>query len=332
MKAGSINDNGVDEYAKIEKDVGLTSPPQGKSMLRPWHNISRARKIANGLVLHLFTIDDSHSPLVQSNYDQVIFDPERLFRFMLDVFQLKEKALQGNLRYAITGDGAAVCTSTNTASQSLFGMKLIDTDAVNPLTGEPLLCSFIDDVEDGIPSRKVYHRAQSTTCCMVSCAVVAKEKQAMASEAFKGLIDFAKNVEREGLPANGDEVAIPPQTCGLVCCGDLSFQQKINNLGGACKVKRFFCTYCSTESEECDLLGCVRGELICDMCKRNDRTECAHVPVDNHPELKKKGRALVGLLLEDRQWRVGNPNLTIKEMLPEGQVDCFFVTPTNSKR
>ena len=74
-------------------------------MLRPRHNITRACKLANGLVAHLFTIDDSHVPLVESNVDQVMFDPERLFRFMLDVFQLKEKALRGNLIYAITGDG-----------------------------------------------------------------------------------------------------------------------------------------------------------------------------------------------------------------------------------
>ena len=49
MRAGSFNDNSMDEYAKIESHVDLTSPPEGKSMLRPRHNITRARTIANGL-------------------------------------------------------------------------------------------------------------------------------------------------------------------------------------------------------------------------------------------------------------------------------------------
>ena len=56
MKAGSSNDSSFDEYAKIESDSGLTIAPEGKSMLRPRHNITRARKIANGLVSTLFTI------------------------------------------------------------------------------------------------------------------------------------------------------------------------------------------------------------------------------------------------------------------------------------
>ena len=79
MRAGSSNDNSMDEYAKIEKHAGLTSPPEGKSMLRPWHNITRARAIANGLVNHLFTIKESYSPEVETEYDQVSFDPERLY-------------------------------------------------------------------------------------------------------------------------------------------------------------------------------------------------------------------------------------------------------------
>ena len=110
--------------------------------MRPRHNITRARKIVDGLVSHLFTLDELHSPSETCPYDQVSFDPERLFRFYLDVFKLKEKALLGKLLHAITGDAAAVCTSTNNASQSLFGLKIIDADAINPLTNEPLLCSF----------------------------------------------------------------------------------------------------------------------------------------------------------------------------------------------
>ena len=97
LKAGSLNDSAADEYSKIEKDAQISSPPVGKTMLRPQHNITWDREIANGLVAHLFTVEvNETNPLVELHEDMVLFEPERLFRFMLDVFQLKEKAERGN--------------------------------------------------------------------------------------------------------------------------------------------------------------------------------------------------------------------------------------------
>ena len=58
MKAVRLNINGIDEYAKVQNDFSLTSPSQERSMFRPRHNITRARKIANGLVAHHFTIEN----------------------------------------------------------------------------------------------------------------------------------------------------------------------------------------------------------------------------------------------------------------------------------
>ena len=319
MKAGSSNDNSIDEYGKIEKDSGLTSYPRGKSMLRPRHNVTRARNIANGLVKQLFTIDESSNELGENEPDQINFDPERLFRFMLNVFKFENKALQGNTAFGFAGDGAAVCTSTNTASQCLFGLKIVDTDAINPLTNKPLLCTEIVD-EDGI-SRRSYCGAQSNVCCMVASAIMAKEKEAMESTGFKRLINFLKRLESEGIPANGDEPALPPQTGGLIGCGDLSFQQKMSCLGGACKVKQFFCTYCATESGDHDLLAYVTGSKRCAMCVRNDRERCTHVAVDDPPELKSKGKDLFAMLLDD--FRTGQPNATAHEMLIQEPVECF---------
>ena len=79
-KAGSLNDRGCDDYSKIEFDSKLTSPSVGKSMLRPRHNITRARKIANGLVKYLFSVEtNAGQPLMESHEDMVLFNPERLF-------------------------------------------------------------------------------------------------------------------------------------------------------------------------------------------------------------------------------------------------------------
>ena len=195
---------------------------------------------------------------------------------------------------------------------------------MNLLTNEPLLCSFILNEEDSDATKRVFHGAQSNVYCMVSVAVMAKEKEAMESNSFKSLLNFVKKVEREGLPANGDEPAIPRQKDGLVGCGDLAFHQKTSDLGGACKVKTFCCTYCSTMSGDHDLLSYVSGSLVCDMCKRNGREFCAHVHVDDEKELTRKGRELVALLLKDKRRRTCNASLTVQDMLPSDPVDCFL--------
>ena len=55
---------------------------------------------------------------------------------MVEVFDLKEKALRGEVSFAITGDAAAVCTGGNEAGQCLFGIKPIGRDSNHPLTGK----------------------------------------------------------------------------------------------------------------------------------------------------------------------------------------------------
>ena len=76
-----------------------------------------------------------NGPLVEEHLDMVLFDPERLFCFMLEGFQLKEKALHGDVLHVICGDGTDIYTSTNFASQCEFGIKVIDCDAINRLGG-----------------------------------------------------------------------------------------------------------------------------------------------------------------------------------------------------
>ena len=71
---------------------------------------------------------------------------------------------------------------------------------------------------------------------------MAKEREALNSTCFKRLIEFSTQTERDGVPANGNKVAIPTQKDGLVRCGDLSFQQKMSSLGVTCKSMKIFGT------------------------------------------------------------------------------------------
>ena len=82
--------------------------------------------------------------------------------------------------------------STNTLSQCLFGLKIIDADAINPLIGEPIIRSIIED-SDGEPKTH-YHGDQSTQFCVVAGAVMAKEKEGLKSDCFKRIIECTKTL------------------------------------------------------------------------------------------------------------------------------------------
>ena len=147
----------------IERESSITLSKKGKSILRPRHYLTGARKVANGLVDHLFAfVDQDGKPMLsedESN-DMILFEPARLFRLMVEVFDLKDKALRGQVAFAITGDAAAVCTGGSEAGQCLFGIKPIDKDAKHPLASKPMLCQPVVD-DDGC-QRWEYMGAQST--------------------------------------------------------------------------------------------------------------------------------------------------------------------------
>ena len=173
-KTGSLNDTAVDEYAKIELDLKLTKNQKGKVILQHRHYLTGTRKIANGLVDHLFSfVDKFGKPVASENQDMILFEPACLFCFMIEVLSLKEKALRGDLLFVFTGDAAALSTRGTEAGQFVCGLKTIDSDAKNTITGMPLLCEYVENNE-GI-SKLTYHRAQSTNCCLVAGACLMKE-------------------------------------------------------------------------------------------------------------------------------------------------------------
>ena len=91
----------------------------------------------------------------------------------------------------------------------MFGLKNIDDDAVDPITGLPMLCQMIENSEGIL--KKIYFGAQSTEYCVVAGVCLMKEKEAMQTKCFHRIIDFMKELETVGLKANRDEAAIPLQ-------------------------------------------------------------------------------------------------------------------------
>jgi len=88
-KAGSLNDLAVTEYYEIERSNNITNSKRGKIILLPRHHLTDACKVSNGLVDHLFAfVDKDGKPILDEDKNQeiILFEPARLFRFLVEVF------------------------------------------------------------------------------------------------------------------------------------------------------------------------------------------------------------------------------------------------------
>jgi len=95
-----LNDTATHEYAEIEKDSSITQSKKGKSILRPRHHLTGACKVCNGLVDHMFSfVDQDGKPLLSEDErnQMILFEPSRLFRFMVNFFGLEKKAQRGEV-------------------------------------------------------------------------------------------------------------------------------------------------------------------------------------------------------------------------------------------
>ena len=68
------------------------------------------------------------------------------------------------------------------------------------------------------------------------------------------------------------------------------------------------------------------------MCVRNDRDKCAHMPVNDAPQLYSKGIRFLKLLLDGYTRRRGKGSETHQDMLPSKPVDCSARYDTNLEK
>jgi len=98
----------------------LVGAGQNWCILHPWHHLTGARKVEHGLVNHLFAfVDKDGKPMLteDESKEMILFEPVRLFRFMVEVFDPKEKALRGEVAFTIIGDVVAAYTGGNEGGQ-----------------------------------------------------------------------------------------------------------------------------------------------------------------------------------------------------------------------
>ena len=197
---------------------------------------------------------------------------------------------------------------------------MVDIDAVDPLSGEPL---YYETVEINGRKRIRYKNYQKVDTLALAAICLKNETKELLNAVFKDFYDFCNLLSTEGLPANGDDPALRPFK--YESCADLCWNNKcVGSIGGACKVKDLFCIYCEASgNSNTDLMRYVTGDAICDICVYNQRTRCPHRAVNDAKEIKRKIGALTKLILEDHRKMKGDDTLELRDILPSEPVDVL---------
>jgi hypothetical protein len=276
--AGALNDSAIDQYAKIEEQTVDYKVMRGHSMLHKRWKISNCRKIADEMVKTLLQVQH-HEESEHGEY--IHLDIKSLFRLSLKAYGLEKKAIEKGILMCITADGVEIANN-GMGSQCGFAMKIVDEDARDITTGELLFVKNSSteengdrttgdtdtdtdtdedednmDEEDDTPAKE-YENAQSSNTCHLIAMYMQNETKALVRKIISEQIDVFKDIEKNGLPPECGEPAICP--CKLIVNADASCIQKICNRGGACKVQKFFCSYCECTSDERDMFMHLTGE------------------------------------------------------------------------
>jgi len=317
---GSMNDAAVSDYARIEDKQGLTSHDKGKTLLPFRGHLTDVRKIMNDLAEHLFKLKHNEDKRLRKYGDIVKWDYERLIRYLLAVYSLTQKSVtEGNTEFISRADGSEVCGKYS-SSQCAIGLQIVDIDAVDPVSGQPL---YYDVVEIDGRERIRYKNYQTVDTLALAGICLKNETIQLLHDVFKDFYDFCNLLAKEGLPANGDEPALLPFK--YESCADLCWNNKcVGNIGGACKVKALFCIYCEADgNSNTDLMRYVTGDAICDICEYNKRTKCPHRAVNDAKEILRKISTLTKLILDDHRKMLGDDTLDLKDILPLEPVDVL---------
>ena len=307
----SLNDSGVNEYASIG------NPASGASLLVKRWQISGVRSFVNKYISCSLGL---HMDLSTPFGEVVTVDYESTLRFALKMFGLTEKATRDRIQIAISGDGAAITTSTRTAGQCAIGIKIIDPDSIDPITKEK--CFVSHTINESGDEEKEFCNMQSSNNCVVMAVALAKESRKLITVYFRDFFLFANRLSNEGLPARGNEPALLPMD--VMQTADMSFQQKTIGLGGGCKAKAFFCHLCECNGNiNMNLFHCVGIEEKCVLCELNGSDDCTHRRVNDEEEIVRKWSWLSDIILQDIRERRNDATLQLRDCMPEDDVDCF---------
>ena len=220
----------------------------------------------------------------ETGHRNISFDYEAVLRNCLLAMGLLDKAERGSVSVCFTLDFAEVCSTTK-RGHVLAGLKIIDKDATHPRTKEKLF-----NYEPTVDSRNGggVHANELLTCIPLHF-VVGKESNLLFTTDLKPFFDFAKQITTMGVKARNDQEKDLFPFEDVTYPMDMSAEQKCFDLGGACKVKKFFCVKCACNSD--DAMSFWEGGDSSHKCMNahcGGEERCHHFEVDDEEELDRK--------------------------------------------
>jgi hypothetical protein len=190
------------------------------------------------------------------------FKFECVVRMLLETFGLTEIAItEGGVQIAITLDGAELFDN---ASHVMGGAKITDKRARDPSHGLGPI--------DGEMAHSLLGKIQTRDACACLKILFGKDNKTTYDDDFSDMFEFAKQLRTVGIPASRHGPALKPFDVSLP--QDMASFWKALGLGGAAKVKEFFCHLCSCRSSQ--ILRSFKGPNRCKKCCDTNREHCLH--------------------------------------------------------
>ena len=197
---GALNDGGVWDYAQIEKLMGPVKAKRGHALLQDHNRIGACRKILNKVAEPIFGVAHNSNPTKSQHGDHVQVNYEKMVRYLLDGFGLRNKAVElGGVELVFTCDGATIA-GAKSASQTAAGIKIMDIDAIDPDNGDKMEKMFIDAVDDGnnVVLLKNYQTFKNHAMTEI---ILHSETKQIINDVFAEFFKFGMQLDR-GLPAS----------------------------------------------------------------------------------------------------------------------------------
>ena len=234
----------------------------------------------------------------ENGIDGIQFDYDKMLDFIVNMFKLDRiKSTTGGVRIAITLDGADL---SRTVQHVTCGIKIVDSRAVNPITGIPIGL-------EGVQSREN---------CFACKILLTKDSKMLYCTHFSDFFAWTKQLSTKGVGGYQPFIVASPQ--------DVSSFWKCIGRGGACKRDEYFCHCCAIKSS--DII--VPNLMKCSHCIRFGNSLCYHHNVcDEKFLLTIKGQ--LELLLETHNHLFDDPKIEQMTMKLD-QNDVFGANDINN--
>ena len=149
----------------------------------------------------------------------------------------------------------------NSCSHVTAGGRLLDIDAINPITNKRI---FDAGIENGVRKLRNYH---IKSVCNPMVCVESREKGTTYQEDMSIFFKFICKTEKHGILYNSKTYYLKASFPA-----DMSCHWKVTGIGGATKQQTLFCHCCSCQSAD---IGKYKvEESRCDICRRLNIKRC----------------------------------------------------------